>query len=58
MSSRRPAQVDSSEALKKKPLAVEVMQKEDIPNLSVSLAGVLGLVEGNSARHHATEAWI
>jgi putative RecB family exonuclease len=41
------AYLDSPEALKEKPRAVEVMLKEEIPGLSVPLTGVMDLVEGN-----------
>ena len=41
------AYLDSPEAMKKKPRAVEVMLKEDIPGLSVPLTGAMDLVEGN-----------
>ena len=41
------AYLDSSEAMKEKPRAVEVMLKEDIPGLSVPLTGAMDLVEGN-----------
>ena len=41
------AYLDSPEAMKEKPRAVEVMLKEMIPGLSVPLTGVMDLVEGN-----------
>lgn len=41
------AYLDSPDALKEKPRAVEVMLKEEIPGLSVPLTGVMDLVEGN-----------
>jgi putative RecB family exonuclease len=41
------AYLDSPEAMKDKPRAVEVMLKEDIPGLSVPLTGAMDLVEGN-----------
>ncbi|MEY3898439.1 MAG: hypothetical protein RLZZ214_3961 [Verrucomicrobiota bacterium] len=41
------AYLDSPEAMKEKPRAVEVMMKEDIPGLSVPLTGAMDLVEGN-----------
>jgi len=41
------AYLDSSEAMKEKPRAVEVLLKEDIPGLSVPLTGAMDLVEGN-----------
>jgi putative RecB family exonuclease len=41
------AYLDSPEAMKEKPRAVEVMLKEDIPGLSVPLTGAMDLVEGN-----------
>jgi putative RecB family exonuclease len=41
------AYLDSPEAMKEKPRAVEVLLKEDIPGLSVPLTGALDLVEGN-----------
>ena len=40
------AYLDSPEAMKEKPRAVEVMLKEMIPGLSVPLTGVMDLVEG------------
>lgn len=41
------AYLDSPEAMKEKPRAVEVMLKEEIPGLSVPLTGAMDLVEGN-----------
>jgi len=41
------AYLDSPEAMKEKPRAVEVMLKEDISGLSVPLTGAMDLVEGN-----------
>lgn len=41
------AYLDSPEAMKERPRAVEVMLKEDIPGLSVPLTGAMDLVEGN-----------
>lgn len=41
------AYLDSAEAMKEKPRAVEVLLKEDIPGLSVPLTGAMDLVEGN-----------
>jgi len=41
------AYLDSPEAMKEKPRAVEVMLKEDIPGLSVPLTGAMDLVENN-----------
>jgi putative RecB family exonuclease len=41
------AYLNSPEAMKEKPRAVEVMLKEDIPGLSVPLTGAMDLVEGN-----------
>lgn len=41
------AYLDSPEAMKDKPRAVEVMLKEDIAGLSVPLTGAMDLVEGN-----------
>jgi putative RecB family exonuclease len=41
------AYLDSPEAMKEKPRAVEVMLKENIPGLSVPLTGAMDLVEGN-----------
>lgn len=41
------AYLDSPEAMKGKPRAVEVLLKEDIPGLSVPLTGAMDLVEGN-----------
>lgn len=41
------AYLDSPEAMKEKPRAVEVMLKEDIPGLSVPLTGAMDLVMGN-----------
>ena len=41
------AYLDSPEAMKAKPRAVEVMLTEDIPGLSVPLKGAMDLVEGN-----------
>jgi putative RecB family exonuclease len=41
------AYLDSPEAMKEKPRAVEVMLKEDIPGLSVPLTGAMDLVECN-----------
>jgi putative RecB family exonuclease len=41
------AYLDSPEAMKDKPRAVEVMLKEEIPGLSVPLTGAMDLVEGN-----------
>lgn len=41
------AYLDSPEAMKDKPRAVEVLLKEDIPGLSLPLTGVMDLVEGN-----------
>ncbi|MEO8613778.1 MAG: PD-(D/E)XK nuclease family protein [Luteolibacter sp.] len=41
------AYLDSPEAMKEKPRAVEVMLKEDIPGLSAPLTGAVDLVEGN-----------
>jgi putative RecB family exonuclease len=41
------AYLDSPEAMKEKPRAVEVMLKEDIAGLSVPLTGAMDLVEGN-----------
>jgi putative RecB family exonuclease len=41
------AYLDSPEAMKEKPRAVEVMLKEDVPGLSVPLTGAMDLVEGN-----------
>jgi putative RecB family exonuclease len=41
------AYLDSPEAMKEKPRAVEVLLEEDIPGLSVPLTGAMDLVEGN-----------
>ncbi len=41
------AYLDSPEAMKEQPRAVEVMLKEDIPGLSVPLTGAMDLVEGD-----------
>ena len=41
------AYLDSPEAMKEKPRAVEVLLKEDIPGLSVPLTGAMDLVEHN-----------
>jgi putative RecB family exonuclease len=41
------AYLDSPEALKGRPRAVEVLLKEDIPGLSVPLTGAMDLVEAN-----------
>jgi len=41
------AYLDSPEAMKGKPRAVEVLLKENIPGLSVPLTGAMDLVEGN-----------
>jgi len=41
------AYLDSTEVLKAKPRAVEVLMKEDIPGLSVPLTGAMDLVEAN-----------
>lgn len=41
------AYLDSPEAMKEKPRAVEVKLKEDIPGLSVPLTGAMDLVMGN-----------
>ena len=41
------AYLDSPEAMKEKPRAVEVLLKETIPGLSVPLTGAMDLVEGN-----------
>jgi len=41
------AYLDSPEAMKEKPRAVEVLLKEDIPGLSVPLTGAMDLVEGD-----------
>lgn len=41
------AYLDSPEAMKEKPRAVEVLLKESIPGLSVPLTGAMDLVEGN-----------
>ncbi len=41
------AYLDSPEAMKERPRAVEVLLKEDIPGLSVPLTGAMDLVEGN-----------
>jgi putative RecB family exonuclease len=41
------AYLDSTEVLKGKPRAVEVLLKEDIPGLSVPLTGAMDLVEAN-----------
>lgn len=41
------AYLDSPEAMKGKPRAVEVLLKEEIPGLSVPLTGAMDLVEGN-----------
>ncbi len=41
------AYLDSPEAMKEKPRAVEVLLKEDIEGLSVPLTGAMDLVEGN-----------
>ena len=41
------AYLDSPEAMKEKPRAVEVLLKEDIAGLSVPLTGAMDLVEGN-----------
>ncbi len=41
------AYLDSPEAMKDKPRAVEVLLKEEIPGLSVPLTGAMDLVEGN-----------
>ncbi len=41
------AYLDSPEAMKEKPRAVEVLLKEDIPGLSVPLTGAMDLVENN-----------
>lgn len=41
------AYLDSPEAMKEKPRAVEVMLKENLPGLSVPLTGAMDLVEGD-----------
>ena len=41
------AYLDSPEAMKEKPRAVEVLLKENIPGLSVPLTGAMDLVEGD-----------
>lgn len=41
------AYLDSPEAMKERPRAVEVKLEEDIPGLSVPLTGTMDLVEGN-----------
>jgi len=41
------AYLDSPEAMKERPRAVEVKLKEEIPGLSVPLTGAMDLVEGN-----------
>lgn len=41
------AYLDSPEALKEKPRAVEVLLKEEVPGLSVPLTGAMDLIEGN-----------
>ena len=41
------AYLDSPEAMKDKPRAVEVLLKEDLPGLSVPLTGAMDLVESN-----------
>jgi putative RecB family exonuclease len=41
------AYLDSPEAMKEKPRAVEVLLKEEIPGLSVPLTGAMDLIEGN-----------
>ena len=41
------AYLDSPEAMKERPRAVEVMLKENIPGLSVPLTGAMDLVRGN-----------
>ncbi len=41
------AYLDSPEAMKDRPRAVEALLKEDIPGLSVPLTGAMDLVEGN-----------
>jgi len=41
------AYLDSSESLKGKPRAVEVLMKENVPGLSVPLTGAMDLVEAN-----------
>ena len=41
------AYLDSPEAIKEKPRAVEVMLREEIPGLSVPLTGAMDLVKGN-----------
>ena len=41
------AYLDSPEAMKDKPRAVEVQLREEIPGLSVPLTGAMDLVEGN-----------
>ena len=41
------AYLDSPEAMKERPRAVEVLLKEDIAGLSVPLTGTMDLVEGN-----------
>ncbi len=41
------AYLDSPEAMKEKPRAVEVLLKEEIPGLSVPLTGAIDLIEGN-----------
>lgn len=41
------AYLDSPEAMKEKPRAVEVQLREEIPGLSVPLTGAMDLVEGN-----------
>jgi putative RecB family exonuclease len=41
------AYLDSPEAMREKPRAVEVLLKEDIPGLSVPLTGAMDLVENN-----------
>jgi putative RecB family exonuclease len=41
------AYLDSPEAMKEKPRAVEVLMKENIPGLSVPLTGAMDLVMGN-----------
>lgn len=42
------AYLDSPEAMKERPRAVEVLLKEEIPGLSVPLTGAMDLVEGNA----------
>ena len=41
------AYLDSPEAMKDKPRAVEVLLKEEIPGLSVPLTGAIDLIDGN-----------